>query len=307
MKFNNNITAFGRHETFSLRYSWLTKGFNQFILDPKLFESDNATVDLGVGKNMVKSIRYWLLAAKLIHIKDKKLEATSFGKAVIDEKTGHDPYLEDEVTDWLIHWNLCTNPEQATSIFWFYNIFNATEFTADDVHSSLVSYLTKQENIRFTAGTIKNDVNVLLRMYATTDSKGKSNEDYDLISPVSGLKLIQHSSQLKLYFSNLASQRRIPEVVLGYAVLCCFEEFETNELALNELFYPQNGNLNLPNIFRSTEQNIMYVLEKLCNSHPEIFEIREHAGLRQLFLKDKNTADPITFLNNYYNTTENND
>jgi len=33
--------------------------------DP-IFEAEDATVKLGVGKNMVTSIRYWLQAARLI-------------------------------------------------------------------------------------------------------------------------------------------------------------------------------------------------------------------------------------------------
>jgi hypothetical protein len=40
MKFNADKVSFGRHETFALRYSWLTKGF-QAITD-KSFDITNA-------------------------------------------------------------------------------------------------------------------------------------------------------------------------------------------------------------------------------------------------------------------------
>jgi hypothetical protein len=50
-------TAFGRHETFALRYGWLTKGYQAAQKDPKIFQSDEATVTLGVGVNMVNSIQ----------------------------------------------------------------------------------------------------------------------------------------------------------------------------------------------------------------------------------------------------------
>ena len=53
--FNPNKASFGRHETFSLRYFWLTKGFQALVENPNIFKSDAATVTLGVGKNMVNA------------------------------------------------------------------------------------------------------------------------------------------------------------------------------------------------------------------------------------------------------------
>ena len=67
MRFNSDKVSFGRHETFALRYSWLTKGF-QALEDPEynFNDTDVATVRLGVGKNMVSSIRHWLRACQMI-------------------------------------------------------------------------------------------------------------------------------------------------------------------------------------------------------------------------------------------------
>ena len=46
---SNLKASFGRHETFALRYSWLTKGFQAFTKNPEIFSSDEATIDLWVG------------------------------------------------------------------------------------------------------------------------------------------------------------------------------------------------------------------------------------------------------------------
>jgi len=64
--YNDRRASFGRHETFSLRYSWLTKGFQAFTKNPAIFSSDEATIDLGVGKNMVNAIKYWLRATSML-------------------------------------------------------------------------------------------------------------------------------------------------------------------------------------------------------------------------------------------------
>jgi len=49
---------FSGHQTFAFRYGWLEKGYN-FVKDNRKFNDDDAIVGLGVGKNMVESIKYW--------------------------------------------------------------------------------------------------------------------------------------------------------------------------------------------------------------------------------------------------------
>ena len=66
--FNPARVSFGRHETFPLRYAWLPKGFAEMKGNPRCFESDEAPVRLGVGKNMVHAIRYWLRAARMARV-----------------------------------------------------------------------------------------------------------------------------------------------------------------------------------------------------------------------------------------------
>ena len=53
MKLNSSSVSFGRHESFPLRFGWLTKGLTAVQNNPKVFERDDATITLGVGKNMV--------------------------------------------------------------------------------------------------------------------------------------------------------------------------------------------------------------------------------------------------------------
>ena len=57
---------FARHETFCPRYGWLKKGFDAVSQDPKVFDQPDAIETLGVGKNMIRAIRYWCMAFKII-------------------------------------------------------------------------------------------------------------------------------------------------------------------------------------------------------------------------------------------------
>ena len=53
--------TFSGHDTFHCRSLWLKKGYDYLLLNKK-FSDDDAVVVLGVGKNMVTAIRYWMKA-----------------------------------------------------------------------------------------------------------------------------------------------------------------------------------------------------------------------------------------------------
>ena len=101
--------SFGRHETFALRYSWLTKGFQAFTKNPAIFSSDEATIDLGVGKNMVNAIKYWLRATSMLNDSPEGLAVTTIGKAIFS-KNGWDQYLEDEAIIWAAIQSILAQP-----------------------------------------------------------------------------------------------------------------------------------------------------------------------------------------------------
>ena len=142
MEFDSKKVSFGRHETFILRYSWLSKGFHEFIQNPNIFSDEDSTVKLGVGKNMVLSIKAWLAACQLITISfdGRNIKKTKVGEQVFDVD-GYDPYFEDEGTIWLIHWLLASNTHLATAFFWFFNNYHKQEFTADDALLSLIDFV----------------------------------------------------------------------------------------------------------------------------------------------------------------------
>ena len=80
MKLNSSDVSFGRHESFVLRFGWLSKGVTALRNDPRSFEREDATVVFGVGKNMVSSIRYWLQAAQIVErCPDRTFEFTPIG------------------------------------------------------------------------------------------------------------------------------------------------------------------------------------------------------------------------------------
>ncbi|MBS3993799.1 MAG: DUF4007 family protein [Bacteroidetes bacterium] len=68
---NTEITknTFSGHDSFQCRQLWLKKGYD-YIQEGKNFNDEDAVVQLGVGKNMVSSIRFWLKVFNVIDNKD---------------------------------------------------------------------------------------------------------------------------------------------------------------------------------------------------------------------------------------------
>jgi hypothetical protein len=67
MEQNSGINPiFARHETFHPRFGWLKKGYDKANYDNLVFSKESAPVVLGVGKNMVKAIKYWCIAFKIV-------------------------------------------------------------------------------------------------------------------------------------------------------------------------------------------------------------------------------------------------
>ena len=92
---------FSGHDTFHCRQQWLLKGVE--LTDNKNLKGfsdlEEAILNLGVGKNMVQSIQYWLRAFGLIG-EDKELK--DIARLIFSKETGFDRYLEDEGTLWLL-------------------------------------------------------------------------------------------------------------------------------------------------------------------------------------------------------------
>ncbi len=301
MIFNPNKVAFGRHESFALRYGWLTKGFQAFSKKPKIFTEDDATVVLGVGKNMVNAIRYWMQATQIIKRTDQGLEANQLGKLVFNEE-GYDPYLEDEATIWLLHWQLASNPELATAWYWFFNRFHKPEFIGQEVSNALNDFARENITAKFSVTTVKSDALVVLRMYSQSKGVGRTPIEEALDSPLSLLGLVIQNPGGRSYLSVPSDRETLPVGIVAYALAQLLNSIEKNQIPIEELMYGKTDVPALGAVFRLTENGLLQKLEKLVQLFPEKFSIRDQGGIHQLYLLDD--IDPFEFLEFHYSGQE---
>ena len=292
MHFEEKKTRFGGHETFALRYSWLTKGYQEFLKNPSVFSDENATVILGVGVNMVHSINYWLQACQIIKAdpdpKNSTLSPTEIGKLIFDEKDGFDPYLEDEATIWLIHWLIASNPQIATAFFWFFNNFHKQEFSQDEATTSLTDFVTQNISRKISKNTLKNDISAILRMYgrSTSNKKGVVVEEA-LDSPLVLLQLISPSTIGRSFKSFAADRKNLPTEIFAYALVCYMKNYKRKEVPIKELMYSDGNSISLAAVFRMTENSLIAKLENMVTLNSNLFELRETAGINQFYMTDE--------------------
>lgn len=298
MKFNPDKMAFGRHETFALRYGWLSKGFQAMDEKKGVFESDDSTVKLGVGKNMVAAIKYWLRACRMIDPVENI--PTALGSRVLSVD-GFDPYLEDEATIWLLHWLLATNAELATSWFWFFNRFHKPEFTAQELVTALADFTNDKiiNKKKPALATLSNDAGLIPRMYTQSTGNTRTPIEDALDSPFSLLKLVTQSAGGRSYQSRPMARPDLPIGILGFAVYEMFEMKSTSAIPIEDLMYSKDNYPAIGSVFRLTESDLVAKLEKLVNFIPGIFDIRDTAGQHQLFLSE--AADAMSFIIEHYN------
>ncbi len=146
----------------------------------KAFASENAMTELGVGKNIVRSIRHWALATGIFNetpgTRGANLYVTELGKLIFDERSGLDRFNEDPSTLWLIHWKLATNDIGAQLGVGLSICLSAIEFTRDGLQDLLQSELHRRNVVGPSEGSLKRDVDCFIRSYVR-DSTTRVSED----------------------------------------------------------------------------------------------------------------------------------
>jgi hypothetical protein len=288
--------VFARHETFHPRFGWLKKGFDGASEDGEFFPRENASIRLGVGKNMVKAIKYWCVAFKVLaEIQHKgsrnhRVVPTELGEKLLG-KNGWDPFLENPASLWLLHWNLVQAPCLATSWAFTFGIFRRNEFTAEDLVKALADHvLEKNPSATTLESSLRKDVNCLIRMYAQQRfHKGSGEESID--SPFVDMELIRTSIDGKSLYFTVGSKHSLPsEIILAACLEFTYrQKLGSNTVSISRLLY----DVGSPGMIFKLTENALYGAIEECASRNKEVVLSDTAGLIQLSF----TRDPIKISN----------
>lgn len=198
--------TFSGHETFALRISWLPKAVAALEdgLDPFTDATKGMEV-LGLGKNMVRSLAFWVVASGLAKKTTDGLQLTELAKVSLSRKSGHDPFLENPATLWLIHWHLCNgwveaNGQRRYPFAWYFfgNLLASDEICGTEA----LTYFRSNPDATgksLSEVTLKQHFEIFIKTYVHSrfSSKRATPEDA-LDSPLTSLGLIRRGGDRRL-------------------------------------------------------------------------------------------------------------
>lgn len=270
--------AFAGHETFPLRLLWLKKAYDaaEAGAPSRTFQEPDAIGRFGVGKNMALSMKFWALGAGVLEESGGQLKPTAFGSLVLGE-TGLDPYLEEAATIWALHVHLAGQPLPSTTTYFAFSGLNLQEFDAATLVGALESVVAAK-GWRATAGTLKRDVEVLLRGYVSRADS--SNED--AVEPLMAELGLIRESRAGGYFEFVRGPKpSLPDGVFAYALSRFWQRRHRGAptLSVEQAAY---GPGSPGRIFKLDEDDVAARMARVESCTGNAWRFTDTAGLRQI-------------------------
>jgi hypothetical protein len=277
--------CFSGHESFPCKSMWLKKGYD-YLVGHNKFTDPDAVVKLGVGKNMVQSIKFWLRAFDLMN-DDATTEIAHY---IFDDRDGRDPYAEDNATLWILHYLLVTTAASSIYRLVFVDLQREKkEFDKDQLLSFIKRKcnVPEQKNV-FNENTVKKDIRVLLQNYLAPTNP-KTNEEYANI--LLDLALLREGDGT--YSFNEVSMEQVSPLIILFALVNIAREDKT-------ISFDKLQELSL--IFCIPISSFLVGIRSLSEQYPEEISYTDNSGIRNVqFLKKMNALE---VLNRYYNSDE---
>lgn len=275
---------FSGHESFACKSHWLKRGYD-FVRGENNFNDDDAVVRLGVGKNMVASIKFWLKAIGLL--KDAGLVALA--NHLFDDDNGKDPYLEDIGTLWLLHFLLIQTDYATIYKTTFVDYHRQRNIIEKSKLQNYIKHIcfdeTGYKNL-YNDNTVKRDIGVMLHNYCAKNGGNVNIEDSNsLFAP---LNLICETEK-NTYRFNYDTRSDVPSLIFLYALLVKFEG--RNSISFEDI-------TELALIFCLTNNDLLDIINYLCDLYPSEIVFSDVAGIKELQFRA--TLNSIDVLDRYY-------
>jgi len=287
------LTFFG-HESFVCKQFWLKKGYDFFEKYKKL-NIDDAVVELGVGKNMVNAIRFWLKSFGLLNESDN---INDLAKFLFGEK-GSDPFIEDFGTVWLLHYYLIKT-NKASIYNMIFNEFRKErlEFTRNQLHN-FIKRKCEEYDFNYNENTVNSDIKVFLKSYIKP-REGKIEIEDDFVGLLMDLELVKHQKAKDRDYNNLIDWYKIDNDVrdeLPYQIVLhsiLDNPSYGNSVSFKEL---QIGYNSPGMVFAINAEGLFNKIEQITECYNQII-FTETAGNQLLQFNSK--PDKWAVLNDYY-------
>ena len=253
----------------------------------------DAVDNIGVGRVMVKAMRYWASAMGLA-TEDKIQQGVTCNLTNLGNvSAARDPFCQDKGTLWLLHRNLATNEAQATAWYWAFNVYNSKSFGKDDFCSAFYSYVQ-----RAGGNYQKNAVDKEFDCFKNTYVSDKAFDiekiiEEDTVPFFAPLRLLTYNSGV--FERTKMSAKDIPTDILLYCIMMDNEETLKNkrQLSIDMLLEEPNQVGKYMNLTYAVLLELLLQLE-----NQGYIKVINNFGNRHIEIITNST--PVAILNNHY-------
>lgn len=275
--------TFSGHDTFHCRLFWLKKGFD-YVNSGESFKDDSG-IELGVGRNMVNSIKFWMKSFDVLTEND---QINPLYNHLFDNNSW-DPYLENEGTLLLLHYELCSRNHSS-----IYNLIfqHFRKIKPEFTRKNFVSYVKDLDSSQNTK-TLEKDFSVFLRMYGASKDSHIEDGYSGLFTELELLNIVGETlNKEKLYRLENKNQKDIPIEIILYCILSNDEYGKS--ISFKSLYSSSKG---VGNIFCFDKDILEEKLIAITNEFDGI-TYQSEAGIKELQINDE--VQPLTILQRYY-------
>jgi len=256
-------------------------------------------VELGLGKNMVRSAKFWAQACGVVSLSRSTAALTPFGMAVLGDGQC-DMFLEDVRTLWLLHWNLSTGIASPL-LAWDYLVcrWQEPEFVSSAAAAKMLAEVSPKEGA-MSAVTVQQHLDVFLRTYLPSRATKTIVVEDNLDCPLAELRFLTRAGERELsaaaggretiYRFRVEDKPEISGALFTYCLGDYWGRYFPDErtLSLSELAY---GRGSPGRVFRLPETDLRRRLEAIEVQSRGRYSYFESAQLQQVRRTEGTHAD----------------
>jgi len=259
------------HLNFALKRSTLSKALQAYITNPQISRDEQMSV-IGVGYKAVAGYVGWLHHTGLRD--SNKRTVRELGKLIHE----YDPYLVDEGTKWIVHYQLCRPREDESTLLWRYL---TNEWLPDHAGFSRTQFQEGASDILARVGKkkLRECANITLRCYVEEEALG-------------GLNILYLSDKV---YERGTQKDALPSTLVAYVM---FDQRaqrypDSTTVAIDELLTASG---NVGRVFQLDRPQLDRHLQWLkSNGYIGLLQFADHDHVQFQFERD-----PLEILRQYY-------
>lgn len=259
--------AYARHQSFYIKENWINKGIKAIRDNSQIFADIANYKELGIGKNMFISLKYWLEALNIVNFDKEHAKLTNFGLFILE----NDLSCEENITLNLLQYYLTlkdpvNDADMSHTFYWFYNINQDKIIRKAELVNDLVIWDTSEYKRSTSENTIRRDIDCLLQTYTKIE---KSHPEDKNVSILARLNLLY--KQGENFIRSPLKESQLSRDVVMYMIMRMKEKSSDNNgnstfLELNDII---DGEMSPGRIFNMNRIELIEVIdEMISNGYP---------------------------------------